>query len=380
MIVITILFIVFEVLGQYAGAIAFGVDLWTVDEATLTQALKVFFIDESFYLVVLVLSKISVCFFYLRVFPNRWLRMAVYGVMAWVGLSGIIILFMQIFQCMPIDYNWNGWKGGYGAYHCLNVNLLAWVSAGLSIVQDVVILALPLPILFQLNTTWQSKLAIIFMFSLGIFTVITSCIRLRSILMFGSSVNPTWDYSDALIWTGLELSVSMIVISLPAIRALLARTVPGFFGSLKSRATGLSGSAGFSKRSDPQGTLNSRRDDKSVKRQSRFFSVLGSTSNGSHESQLELGDKIHGNVQTEIGAGQKGPRNSTEHLAPTRAEDRRTVSSTSEDAWRTQSLETTSPVSTIGPAIHVKTTMTRTSTSVTADGRGLGKNWVQLKS
>jgi hypothetical protein len=57
-------------------------------------------------------------------------------------------------------------------------------------------LIMPLPLLFRLNTTWRAKAGIIFMFSLGVFDLVTSCVRLRSIVSFGDSVNPSWDYTD----------------------------------------------------------------------------------------------------------------------------------------------------------------------------------------
>jgi len=62
-------------------------------------------------------------------------------------------------------------------------------------------------------------------------------VRLWTILSFGDSVNPTWDYTNVVIWTGLEVAVSIIVTSLPAIRVLCspARRQSGTFGSSGGR-------------------------------------------------------------------------------------------------------------------------------------------------
>lgn len=159
-------------------------------------------------------------------------RVISYAVMGWVGLSGIIFVFLQIFQCVPVRYIWEGWeKGAFGPFKCLDINALAFTTATFSIAQDIVILMLPLPLLAKLDVAMKSKLEIMFMFSLGFFVTITSCARLRTMLSFGDSVNPTWDYSNALIWTGLEVAVSIIVTSLPAIRVLLSRCFPAAFGS-----------------------------------------------------------------------------------------------------------------------------------------------------
>lgn len=76
------------------------------------------------------------------------------------------------------------------------------------------------------------------MFSLGVFVLITSCVRLWSLYSFGESVNPTWDYTDVIIWTGLEVAVSIIVPSLPAIRVLINRRMPGLLGSVLGMKSG----------------------------------------------------------------------------------------------------------------------------------------------
>jgi hypothetical protein len=184
------------------------------------------------YLAIITLTKISVLFFYLRIFPNRGFHAAAYVIMGWVSISGIIFLAMQIFQCIPISYSWEGWIGTYGPHKCVNINALASTAAGFSIAQDVVILLFPLPLLARLQVSWRSKIEVMVMFSLGIFIVITSCIRLRSIVHFARSSNPTWDYTDALIWTGLEAAVSIIVVSLPAIRVLVKRISPKLVASI----------------------------------------------------------------------------------------------------------------------------------------------------
>ena len=64
----------------------------------------------------LALTKISILCFYLRVFPNRWFRVTAWLVMAWVGISGIIFVFMEIFQCNPVAYTWQGWRGDFGPH------------------------------------------------------------------------------------------------------------------------------------------------------------------------------------------------------------------------------------------------------------------------
>ncbi|KAF6820310.1 CFEM domain-containing protein [Colletotrichum plurivorum] len=346
MLVCGLLFAVFVVLGQLAGAIAFGEDIWMVSADELTLGLKVgirfgtsrgtdsdkerqiFFIDESFYLVCLGLTKISVLFFYLRIFPNKTFRRATYWTMGYIILTTTVLLFMQIFQCIPFEFNWLGWKGDFGPHQCLNINTLAFVAGGLSISHDVIILILPLPLLIRLNMSWRKKSGIGFMFSLGIFILITSCVRLQYIVNFTRSLNPTWDFTDPLVWSGVEVSVSMIVVCLPALRTLVQKVIPDLFGSgAASKGTPMSphkastgsSTGGYHARSGDGHDYDEERREvaraaKLVEKRRKFFSFVPKDREP-NESELELGDRSGGEVRTQIRYGNGGPsprRNSME--------------------------------------------------------------------
>lgn len=260
-----------------------------------TKRSQIFFIDETFYLAVLALSKLVILAFFLRIFPNPWFRRTVYATMAFVAVSALTFIFLQIFQCLPISYNWDSWKGNFGEYRCINVNTLTFTAASFAILQDVIILVLPLPLLIGLQTSWRKKTGIIVMFSLGAFVLLTSCIRLRYLVEFARSQNPTWDYVDALLWTALEVNVSMIVASLPAIRALLVQTVPKVFGTTMRSKGAASGNL-----SSPRELSKHTKNSASRSKLASVFSTRGSRIDDDNESQLELGDRAQGVTQTEI--------------------------------------------------------------------------------
>jgi hypothetical protein len=53
------------------------------------------------YLAIITLTKISILFFDLRIFPNPGFRAACDIGMTWVSISGMIFLTMQTFQVHP---------------------------------------------------------------------------------------------------------------------------------------------------------------------------------------------------------------------------------------------------------------------------------------
>lgn len=171
------------------------------------------------------LSKISMLFFFLRVFPSPNFRRLAYITIGLLSLSTTALGMAQILQCIPVNKAWYGWQEpGFlvngGSSSCINLNTLTYASAGASIIFDVVILLLPLPIIIRLDATRRLRAEIAIMLSVGVLVLITSCIRMRYIAVFADSTNPTWDATDAILWSGIEISVAVICISLPAIRAL----------------------------------------------------------------------------------------------------------------------------------------------------------------
>jgi hypothetical protein len=173
-----------------------------------------------------------------------------------IALSNAVLAFLAIFQCWPINIVWEGWKiykDHPNPGKCLNVHLLVHVAAGFSIFYDAVLIALPLPLIWRLHASVRAKVGVGLMLSLGVFVLITSCIRLRYLVGFANHRNVTWYYTDPLIWSGVEVAVSVIVTSLPAVRVLVKRSWPtlaGTFPSISmSRRSGEQTHTGVSKRS-----------------------------------------------------------------------------------------------------------------------------------
>jgi hypothetical protein len=236
-----------------------------------------------------------VLYFYLRIFPNQEFRYITFGVIGYVAVSTLVGLFLQIFQCSPVPSIWEAWKGDYGPHKCLNINMMAFAVASNLIAQDVVVLLLPIPLLAKLNMSWRKRIGVIIMFSLGIFAVLTSSIRLHYLVVMANTTNPTYDYTDVIIWTGLEVDVSVIVACLPAIRSYLA----GKFSIMKST----NANSGKEALSSNNG-YGSSKGSKSTKKSQLLRLASRTPTRGmdsDHESQIELGDTFTVNDKNYIG-------------------------------------------------------------------------------
>ncbi|KAF1994515.1 hypothetical protein P154DRAFT_585650 [Amniculicola lignicola CBS 123094] len=212
--------------------IGFGDQFWMLKDGQLLENLRLFYVAWTSYVAVLGLLKVALLLFYLQIFPSRGFSITAYVIMSLVIASSSTIFFLTIFACNPVKAFWDRDIKG----KCMDINLIAYANSVNAIVQDVVILILPLPWVFKLNMQRWRKIAVTFMFSVGIFGTITTILRLRSLLIFHISVNPTWDYVPVTVWTELELGCIFVCLCLPSVRILLVRILPaGMLASLKSR-------------------------------------------------------------------------------------------------------------------------------------------------
>jgi hypothetical protein len=110
--------------------------------------------------------RVSMLCLYLRIFPQRTFTRTVYAIMTVNVLYGMTFIFASIFQCIPVSAAWTRWDGTVRA-KCINANAIGWTSAAINIVLDAVIIVLPLPGLTRLVMSWERKIYILVMFSLG---------------------------------------------------------------------------------------------------------------------------------------------------------------------------------------------------------------------
>lgn len=142
------------------------------------------------YITSLAATKVSILFFYLKVFPGRGFRYCVYVLVGLNVCYAVAFDLLLAFQCNPIAGAWLIWDGTYHA-KCISINLLGWSAAAINIVLDLAVIILPLRELFRLSMSIKKKVQIIMMFAVGLFVTFVSIIRLRSLVQFGKTQNVT---------------------------------------------------------------------------------------------------------------------------------------------------------------------------------------------
>ncbi|KAI1845049.1 hypothetical protein JX265_008366 [Neoarthrinium moseri] len=207
-----------------------GKDIWTLTPAQITDFGMYFYVMMALYFLQVTLLKMSLLFFYVRIFPDRMIKRLIWGTVAFNACFGLFFVLISIFQCQPISFYWTKWDGEHEG-KCLSINGIAWSNAAVSIALDIWMLGIPLSQLRTLHMHWKKKIGVALMFIVGAFVTVVSILRLQSLVIFADTQNPTWDYFGVNNWSVVEINVGIICTCMPALRLILVRIFPALGGT-----------------------------------------------------------------------------------------------------------------------------------------------------
>ncbi|KAK2599438.1 hypothetical protein N8I77_011192 [Diaporthe amygdali] len=224
-----------------------GTDIWVVPFDDITLIFKAMYFLFVLYITSRHLVRLSILLFYYRFFGHVPLARRL------IQFSFVLIItccvafdFAILFGCTPIDYFWTIWEGQQGG-HCISFHAIFWAGAFIVIAIDLWIMLLPIPFIVRLKLSLRKRILSGIKFTFGTFVIAVSLYRLTTIDRFTLSHNPTVDFVDIGIWSGIELYVGMICACLPNFYTLL-KPVNARMGSwAQSSRPGGSGSWGGSR-------------------------------------------------------------------------------------------------------------------------------------
>ncbi|EGY13935.1 uncharacterized protein VDAG_00617 [Verticillium dahliae VdLs.17] len=218
----------------------FGLHYWDVDPTKGATILQMFWTAQMFYILVQVTAKASILILFWRIFTARWFRITVWGGGIFLVTHGLLFLLLIVFQCLPVRAIWDKSLDA----KCLNITAVGLAGAAFSIFEDIAILLMPIPEVRKLQLTLKKRVAVCLMFGIGSFACVTSMVRLKYMVSFANSSDPTWENVDIVIWSIIEVTCAIICGSLPTLRPLLQK-VPGLLSSGRTSSS-LYGGGAFS--------------------------------------------------------------------------------------------------------------------------------------
>jgi len=193
-------------------------------EKTRQLAMECFIISQALYKASINTCKASILLLYLRLFVQRKFRLICWLMIGFVVAFGIATTLGSIFQCQPIQRAWNKHLTG----HCLDTTAFWYANAAFSILGDLLILIIPMPLVYRLNLPLNQRLSLLVVFGLGSFVIVTSVMRMTTLNTTSKSPDPTYEVG-ATMWTIIEINLAIICACLPMCRSHLQAFFPRLF-------------------------------------------------------------------------------------------------------------------------------------------------------
>ncbi|RDW65398.1 hypothetical protein BP5796_10090 [Coleophoma crateriformis] len=213
------------------ATMGFGKHFWNIEPEHLVLIRKFYYASQLLYIVIQTTAKVSILFLYLRIFPDVKFRRNVKIFIFLVLIHTLGFLVATACQCLPVSAIWDLEKGG----RCINLLAIIYAGAVASIIEDLIIILLPITELRTLTLSLRKKAFLLFIFALGSFAGVTSLVRLKFLIAFGNSLDVTWDNTDIIIWSLIEIYAALICGCLITIRPLLSKYTPSIFSGSSVR-------------------------------------------------------------------------------------------------------------------------------------------------
>ncbi|KAH7231964.1 archaeal flagellin N-terminal-like domain-containing protein [Fusarium solani] len=182
----------------------------TEDQITL---MKVSFAGNYFYDTGIYFPKLALLALYFKLIPQTMpvLRKALYGVTALTGAFMVTTCFLDTFWCGPkVSLNWEI-DSSCTTFDSKEVFRIDW---GLNFVSDVLVFALPFPLLFGLQVSKRYLVGLVAIFASGLITVGASIARF-------ATVEAIHAWTNVYVLSMTEMTAAIVVVSLPALKSLL---------------------------------------------------------------------------------------------------------------------------------------------------------------
>jgi hypothetical protein len=111
--------------------------------------------------------KISVLLFYRRIFRGHLFNISTWTVIGLVAAWMVAFFLANLLECLPISEAFVNAPGIGGNPKCINAIPMYLAQVYSDVVLDVLILAIPIPLIWQLHLPTQQKLAVLGIFLLG---------------------------------------------------------------------------------------------------------------------------------------------------------------------------------------------------------------------
>ncbi|KAK1756493.1 hypothetical protein QBC47DRAFT_401396 [Echria macrotheca] len=208
---------------QVSSHYGFGQPVASLDLNNAVQAVQWEMIGQTFAVIGMATAKVSLGLFLLRIVIRPWQTVALWTASVGILLVSVVVAILFWTQCIPSQSIYDPRVEGVCHFQIAPFSLLLGVAC---IVADFFFAAFPWLFIWGLNMRYKEKLTIAVSLSLGAIAGVAGIIRTVSLSGIASK-NYTEDTVPLIIWSAVELAVTMICAGIPVLRPLFRRSPTG---------------------------------------------------------------------------------------------------------------------------------------------------------
>ncbi|KAI5241255.1 hypothetical protein E4T43_05579 [Aureobasidium subglaciale] len=208
------------------------------------QIFEVVYAEPWVYAASVTSTKVSILLLYRRLFYVTSSREVsadrTFYIMLWVAIVftasyPLIMWTVMAVACRPVSFFWRRYAGATDGV-CIDVLSFFLVFGIVNMINDLIVLAVPVPRILKLRTSNREKISIMGILLLGSFVCVASGVRIYYLTRLTREVDVTMILGPAFGWSSLEPSIAIISACLPTFAPL--------FRGLRKRSASKLGKSG----------------------------------------------------------------------------------------------------------------------------------------
>lgn len=222
----TAIYIAATGISSYACFRGVGIPAPEASLLNTLESIKYEIIWVEVYICASTLIKSSICFTMLRIAAvMKPLRSAVYGLLALILSSWLVVFVGVLSYCKPVQAAWLPLMVASGEGTCHEVsffNAMGWVFTASSLAVDLSLTLLPIFMLRNSQMMAQSKVQVFALLSFGSAASLFTIARIPFVVLFESQENIPFWIGFVTMFSNVETGFGCIAASLPALRRFMS--------------------------------------------------------------------------------------------------------------------------------------------------------------
>ncbi|KAI1738062.1 hypothetical protein F4680DRAFT_426947 [Xylaria scruposa] len=211
------IYIVYVVIDMATHHLGYMIHQWDIPLKDLEPVIRKFLLVIIFYNLTMIFSKAAILLEWVRIFVPFAKRNAFFWTAHILIVANTLLYIagpiLAYLYCIPLEKYWRPWLPGT----CIDRTLGDFFSTSLNIIIDFTILILPQHSIWRLNMRQGRKVAISFIFSIGLLGCASAIGRLQSAVHAYTTHDHTYYGAESLLWSLAESTFAILVFHLVSV-------------------------------------------------------------------------------------------------------------------------------------------------------------------